>query len=210
MPHQPQPHTQGHPTLPTPVLLIEDNALDARVVAGFLARADGLFVLTRVTTLAEGLSALAKQPTGAVLLDMTLPDSCGIDTFLRVHACAGDAPIVVLTGHDDDETAMETMRRGAQDYISKSEINDRVLVRALRYAIERAHLLQALREALANLKTLRGLLPICACCKRIRDDAGYWQEVENYVGEHSQAEFTHSYCPQCMEKLVAQIEADTK
>lgn len=196
-----------YPALLTPVLLIEDNALDARCVAGFLAKADGLFVLTRATTLAEGLAALAKQPAGAVLLDLTLPDSSGLETFTRVHACVGDTPIVVLTGLDDEETALETVRRGAQDYIVKSEINDRLLVRALRYAIERARLLHTLRETMANLKTLRGLLPICACCKRIRDDAGYWQEVESYIHAHSQAEFSHGFCPPCLEKQLAQLEA---
>ena len=119
-------------------------------------------------------------------------------------------PIVVLTGHDDEETALEAVRQGAQDFIVKGEINDRLIVRALRYAIERAHLLHALREAMANLKTLHGLLPICACCKRIRDDAGYWQEVESYVGAHSQAEFSHSFCPKCLKEQIAQIEAYKK
>ena len=197
------------PPPPTPVLLIEDHELFARGVAGFLAKAEGRFALTHVVTLADGLAALAAQPAGVILLDLTLPDSCGIETFRRVHACAGNTPIVVLTGHDDEESALETVRQGAQDYISKADLNDRLLVRALRYAIERARLLQALREAMANLKTLRGLLPICACCKRIRNDTGYWQEVEGYVRAHTQAEFSHSYCHACLEKLLAEADADT-
>ena len=176
-------------------------------MAGFLAKAGGEFALTHAASLADGLALLATHPVDAILLDLTLPDSCGLATFTRVHACAGNAAIIVLTGHDDEESALETVRCGAQDYIVKGEISDRLLVRALRYALERARLLRALREAMANLKTLRGLLPICACCKRIRDDAGYWQEVENYFQAHAQAEFSHSYCPPCFDKLMAQAEA---
>ena len=194
---------------PIAVLLIEDNALDARCVAGFLALSGNRFTLTRVSTLADGLAALTTRPIQAILLDLTLADSCGLTTFARVHAVAPDTPIVVLTGHDDEQTALETVRRGAQDYIAKSEINERLLVRALSYAIERARLLTALRDAMAKLQTLRGLLPICSRCKRIRDDAGYWQEVESYVSAHSQAEFSHSYCPPCVDAVLAELAADT-
>lgn len=66
---------------------------------------------------------------------------------------------------------------------------------------ERLKLIQELREALANIKTLKGLLPICASCKKIRDDGGYWQKVELYISSHTDAEFTHGICPDCMQRL---------
>jgi hypothetical protein len=66
---------------------------------------------------------------------------------------------------------------------------------------EREKLIMELMDALANVKTLTGLLPICANCKKIRDDAGYWQQVETYVAKHTQASFTHGICPDCTEKL---------
>ena len=56
-------------------------------------------------------------------------------------------------------------------------------------------------EALKNIKTLRGLLPICASCKKIRDDKGYWNGLETYIHQHTEAEFTHGICPECMQKL---------
>ena len=62
-------------------------------------------------------------------------------------------------------------------------------------------LIGELTEALGNIKTLRGLLPICASCKKIRDDRGYWQKVESYISEHTQAEFTHGICPECLRRL---------
>ncbi|NLI33584.1 MAG: sensor with HAMP domain protein, partial [Deltaproteobacteria bacterium] len=62
-------------------------------------------------------------------------------------------------------------------------------------------LIEELRNALAQVKTLSGLLPICAACKRIRDDNGYWRQIEAYIGEHSEAEFSHGICPECARRL---------
>lgn len=66
---------------------------------------------------------------------------------------------------------------------------------------EREALIEELRNALAQVKTLSGLLPICAACKRIRDDNGYWRQIEAYIGEHSEAEFSHGICPECARRL---------
>jgi len=66
---------------------------------------------------------------------------------------------------------------------------------------EREALVVTLTEALANVKTLSGLLPICASCKKIRDDKGYWNLIENYIRDHTEAEFSHSICPECKKKL---------
>ena len=65
-------------------------------------------------------------------------------------------------------------------------------------------LIKDLKTALTNVKRLRGLIPICANCKKVRDDEGYWKEVESYIHEHSVAEFTHGICPDCMKKLYPQ------
>jgi hypothetical protein len=70
---------------------------------------------------------------------------------------------------------------------------------------EREQLIEALQEALANIKTLRGLLPICASCKKIRDDSGYWSQIEAYVQAHSDAVFSHGICPDCARRLYGDI-----
>jgi hypothetical protein len=70
-----------------------------------------------------------------------------------------------------------------------------------RAAEEREHMIEELTEALASVKTLRGLIPICASCKKVRDDTGYWSQVEVYVRDRSEAEFSHDICPDCMKKL---------
>jgi hypothetical protein len=66
---------------------------------------------------------------------------------------------------------------------------------------ERNHLIESLQDSLAKIKTLSGMLPICASCKKIRDDKGYWNQIETYIGEHSEAEFSHGICPECAKKL---------
>jgi PAS domain S-box-containing protein len=75
---------------------------------------------------------------------------------------------------------------------------------------EREELIVELRKALDNVKTLRGLIPICAWCKKVRDDKGYWRQVEDYVSEHSDADFTHGICRECMEKVRASEEEEKR
>ena len=70
---------------------------------------------------------------------------------------------------------------------------------------EREKLIEELQEALANAKTLRGLLPICSSCKKVRDDRGYWSQIESYLGAHSEAAFSHSICPECEKKLYPEL-----
>jgi hypothetical protein len=67
--------------------------------------------------------------------------------------------------------------------------------------VAREKLINELQEALAKIRTLKGLIPICASCKKVRDDKGYWQQVEVYIRDHSEAEFTHGICPDCFQRL---------
>ena len=78
-----------------------------------------------------------------------------------------------------------------------------------RAAEERERMIDELKEALANVKTLRGLIPICASCKKVRDDKGYWSQVEVYVRDRSEAEFSHGICPDCMKKLYGKSRASS-
>jgi len=79
-----------------------------------------------------------------------------------------------------------------------------------RIVMERENLIGELQDALASIKTLRGLLPICAGCKRIRDDKGYWNQIEVYVRDHSDADFSHGFCPECIEKLYPELGSGKK
>src|SRR4051794_7314963 len=118
------------------VLLIEDNEADFSIIIRERL-ADIAIHLERTDRLSDGLNRLENGTIDLVLLDLSLPDSQGLDTFSRIHACVPDIPIVVVTSLDDDAVAAQLMRMGAQDYLVKSRLNSDVLLRAIRHAIER-------------------------------------------------------------------------
>jgi len=130
-------------------LLIEDNAGDARLIEEALAETpDAPFALEHVDRLSRGLARLAQPPAvDVVLLDLNLPDSHGLETLVRVIGHAPRAPILVLTGFDDEASAIAAVHRGAQDYLIKGQVDGRLLARAMRYAIERKRAEEALRSA---------------------------------------------------------------
>ncbi|HEY6837834.1 MAG TPA: response regulator [Geobacteraceae bacterium] len=191
------------------VFLVEDNPGDARLVKEMLTEVKGTpFRLACAQRLQEGVERLDGERVDVILLDLSLPDSHGYETFVRMLAAAPDIPIVVMSGLDDETLAVRAVREGAQDYLIKGQADANLLARAIRYAIERKEaeaererLIAELQDAMAKIKMLQGLLPICASCKRIRDDKGYWNQIELYISEHSEAEFTHGICPECLEKL---------
>ena len=121
------------------LLLIEDNSIDARVIREYLVRTNGLSIeLEHTERLSLGMACLRDRRFDAVLLDMNLPDSVGVRTVVQVHACYPSVPIVVLTGEDAEELALQAVKAGADDYICKSELEPKLLLRTIRYAIERA------------------------------------------------------------------------
>ncbi len=128
------------------VLLIEDNPADADLIEDTLEEAQldllpgaAAFALMRVDRLAAGLARVQAGDVAVVLLDLSLPDSQGLDTFRRLAAAAPTTPIVVLSGLDDEALAGHAVREGAQDYLVKGQVDGATLVRALRYAVERKH-----------------------------------------------------------------------
>ncbi|MBI2371069.1 MAG: response regulator [Deltaproteobacteria bacterium] len=146
---------------PIRVLLIEDNPGDVRLLQAWLADVRGVpLALEHADRLAAGLARLARGGIDAVLLDLSLPDSEGLETFTRAHAHAPVVPIVVLTGLDDEMVGMKAVREGAQDYLVKGQLTGPLLVRALRYAIERQAAdadLQRQRDALARSEKLAAM-----------------------------------------------------
>jgi signal transduction histidine kinase len=123
---------------PIRVLLVEDNEADAELLKRALAepRAES-FDVTRVELMAEAVSRLQDGAFDAILLDLSLPDSFGVDTVAQVNAVAPGVPIVVMTGMDDEATAVEAVRRGAQDFLIKGQNDSRLMARSIRYAMQR-------------------------------------------------------------------------
>ncbi len=129
------------------VLLVEDNAGDARLVREHLADAPGAqgFTLEDCPSLAVAGAAFTRTPPDVVLLDLSLPDSFGLETLRRWQALAPTLPVIVLTGSDDEAMAVAAVREGAQDYLVKGRIDGNLLAQAIRYAIERKRGQEALR-----------------------------------------------------------------
>lgn len=142
------------------VLLVEDNLGDARLLRHFLTEgAADRFDLEHVELLSAAVGRLAKGGIALVLLDLSLPDSTGLDTFSAVQRAAPHAPIIVLSGRDDESLAMKTVHAGAQDYLVKGQVDSRLLVRSMQYALERKKAEEALAHERDLFHTLLDNLP---------------------------------------------------
>jgi len=140
---------------PICVLLIEDNPGEARLYREFLAQASvANFEVVHTNRLSTGLERLSERDIDVILLDLGLPDSQGLDTFTQVQAQARNTPIVVLTGLDDENLAMKAVQAGAQDYLTKGQVNSTLLSRSIRYAIERKQAEDELRKYANRLEIL--------------------------------------------------------
>ena len=139
------------------VLLIEDNAGDARLIREMIAEEPGAaFEIECAERLAQALERLSAGGIGLVLLDLSLPDSMGLETFAKVYAHSPAVPIIVLTGNDDNNLALAAVKRGAQDYLVKGRLDRELLLRSMQYAIERKRY-QLQLEHQANYDALTGL-----------------------------------------------------
>lgn len=129
------------------VLLVEDNPGDARLFEEALRETYGpQFELTHLKTLAEALIYLAKESPDVTVLDLGLPDALGLEVIQKARAGAPTVPFVVLTGQNDEELAAQALQEGAQDYLTKGQLDARFLSRALRYAMERHKMQMAMKN----------------------------------------------------------------
>lgn len=133
---------------PIKILLIEDNPGDARLIQEMVKEMrDNSLVLECSARLSKGLECIDKKRFDVILSDLSLPDSQGLDTLVRVRSQASDVPIIVLTNIDDEDLAVMAMQKGAQDYLVKEQVDSNLLVRSIRYAIERYKLIKELEQA---------------------------------------------------------------
>lgn len=138
---------------PVKILLIEDNLAEARLLQEFLKQAKSHeFIVVHAQRLAAGLQKLRTDHYDVILLDLTLPDSQGLVSLPPLMSQVPSTPIVVLTNLNDDELALEAVREGAQDYLVKRQVNVAILIRSIRYAIERKQALEALRHVNQTLE----------------------------------------------------------
>lgn len=142
------------------VLIIEDNPADARLLEVLVEQIpEAGFQMEHVGSLAAGLERLAGEGIELIMVDLSLPDSHGWDSFARVHDAAPDKAIIVMSGLDDEDLAIKTVQEGAQDYLVKGQVDSRLLVRSMHYAIERKRVEEALAKERDLLHTLLDNLP---------------------------------------------------
>lgn len=196
------------------VLMIDDDEICREAVGRHL---DGLYSLRYSDTVHAARNCIAGGSLDCVLLDFRLPDGDGLSLLpsLVLH----QIPVVMCTSQGNEQVAVRALQEGAEDYLVKNTLNRSMLHRAIGNAIERSRLraellmreqekdalISQLQVALRDNETLRGLLAICARCKKIQNDKGEWESVEAYVTKHSQARFTHGFCPVCFEQEVKAI-----
>lgn len=197
------------------ILIVDDSPEDRESYRRFLSKSRRYdFSFLEADTVDGGLEVLRTERPDGVLLDFSLPDGDGIE-FLETREM-GDSVcepfIIFLTGHGSEELAVEALTKGATDYLPKRRVDVESLLHAVHTAHEKTELLKRLRheeaekdrvikelrEALEEVERLSGLLPICAHCKNVRKDDGYWEAVETYFADHAGARFSHGICPDCM------------
>jgi PAS domain S-box-containing protein len=143
------------------MLLIEDSASEARLIRELLAEAPHTQVeLHHTVTLGEGIDAMEGRNIDVVLLDLSLPDSHGLDTLRSFRKAVSRVPVIVLTGSDEEELALSAVEKGAQDYLVKGQVDGKGILRSARYAIARARTLEALRESQRFIHQVADLLYI--------------------------------------------------
>ena len=191
------------------VLIAEDDMVSRRLLEASLTRWGYEVVVTCDGAAAWEVLQRGDAPS-LVILDWMMPGMDGIEVCRRVRSALTAMPpyLILLTAKGRREDIVTGLRAGANDYVTKpfdrEELRARMQVgmRMVELQQSLAERVKALEEALTRVKQLQGLLPICSYCKKIRDDQNYWQQVESYISEHSEAQFSHSICPDCYEKLV--------
>jgi len=196
------------------ILIAEDDPVSATLLKTLLTQWDYEVVLTENGDDARAILTAEDGPSLAIL-DWMMPGMNGPEVCRAVRDAALARPVylLLLTRLGKRENIVEGLDAGADDYLAKpfdaAELRARVRAGLRVVDLERELLdrVRELEDALANVKQLQGLLPICSYCKKIRDDRDYWHQVESYVGQHSEAEFSHSICPSCFETVMKpQIE----
>ena len=153
------------------VLIVEDNVMDSSLLAKMLRHGYGPYDLIHAVRLAEAEALLARDPFHVIISDLTLPDSQGLGTFTRLHAVAGNCPVIVISGTDDEELALAAVREGAQDYLVKGRFDAPTLRRAISYAMERHRFEQALQDGERHYKHLLESITDYTYVVKLRDGA---------------------------------------
>lgn len=195
------------------VLISEDDAISRRLLQAALVKWGHEVIVTNNGR--EAWDALQNpDPPLLLIVDWLMPEMDGTEICreARQHPILKSAYIILLTSRGGKDDVVQGLEAGADDYVTKpfdhGELRARVQVGARVIGLQKAlaERVHELEEAMNSVKTLQGLLPICCYCKKIRDDGNYWHRVENYISGHANVRFSHGICPDCSDKLKADLK----
>jgi phosphoserine phosphatase RsbU/P len=162
----------------------------------------------------EALQKIAVSPPDVILLDIMMPEMDGYETCRRIKndQDSKHIPVIFITALSEIKDKIKGFEVGGVDFVTKPFNVQEVLAR-VKAQLTIQHLYKTLAEknrelekALDEVKSLQGIVPICSKCKKIRDDDGFWQKVEQYVSERTGAQFSHSYCPTCLQDEIDKLD----
>jgi CheY-like chemotaxis protein len=191
------------------VLIAEDDPVSRRMLQALLTKWGYEPVVT--VDGAQALEALESHDGPRLaILDWMMPELDGVEVCRRIRAATTREAvyILLLTAKGTKADVVAGLESGADDYLAKpfdrNELRARLQVGVRMVELQRnlADRVRQLEDALAKVKHLQGLIPICCYCKKIRGDENYWQQVEAYVSAHSDARFSHGICPDCLDTVV--------
>ena len=210
------------------ILIVDDSPDQQALLRSILGKAGHADVLSADSAKTAGRllnleGDSATQKFDLILMDVLMPEQDGVETCRQIKRCTHleDIPIIMVTAKSDLGNLQEAFAAGAMDFISKPVNSIELLARVssallLKQEMDRRknrelelrRSNEELQQALKEVKVLRGLIPICASCKKIRNDGGFWQLLEEYLAEHSEAEFSHGLCQPCIKKLYPGVYQD--
>jgi CheY-like chemotaxis protein len=198
------------------ILIVDDVPKNIQVLGHVLNKHD--YLIAAATDGHKALAMVADVKPDLILMDIMMPDMDGFEACRRLKSDPATRliPIILLTAKTASEDIVQGFALGAVDYVTKPFSAPELIARVKTHVeLKRARdiqqeLIEKLQTALGKVNLLSGLLPICSHCKKIRNDQGYWQQVEEYIRQHSEACFSHGICPECVERHYPEFAAFKK
>jgi len=193
------------------ILIVDDTPEHLTVLRQMLAEQN--YMVRPALNGEIAINAVNVSPPDLILLDIRMPGMDGYEVFkqLKAEEKTRRIPVIFISALNELDDKVKAFSLGGVDYITKpfqaeevlARIKTHLTLRRLQKSLEDKNV--QLQKALDEIKILQGIIPICANCKKIRDDKGFWNQVETYVSKHSEAEFSHGICPTCAKELYPEL-----